>query len=83
MHNGKYLRHTAASCAFHLQTIISWLLNNSCTEKAQLFTESVASQCRVETVRRKGQAESAARQGNKTQGGDRKGESNDSPEIPQ
>ena len=33
MHTGKYQCHMAASCTYHLPTMISWLLNKSHTKK--------------------------------------------------
>ena len=36
MHNGKYQCHMAPSCAYHLPTIISQLLNKSHTKSLTL-----------------------------------------------
>ena len=95
MHNGKYQCHMAASCTYHLPTITSQLLNNSHAKNKQK-TKKLSENFLEIKKRRKEKKVLKLEQGEnmkterarglgrkkKKKKGDRKGESNDNPEIP-
>ena len=79
MYSGKHQCHMAASCTYHLPTIISLLLNKSHTKNPS-GKKSGEWTINRKMTRHKEQEDQAEEKKNKR--GDRKGESNDSPEIP-
>ena len=88
MNNGKYQCHMAAGCTYHLPTIISQLLNNLRTIEKSLTLNETYLRVFWKKVRRmdhqlkNDKTERARGLGRKNKREDRKGKSDDSPEIP-